>query len=303
MKAKSCFSTVLDPYRAGIEIAEELVAFHPEVIFLFSTIHYEGSPELLEAIYDVLESDEIILIGNTGDGIYERSQVAGAGVSALALNTDGAVKWHLSYEPGLGVAPHDTTKRCINRINEACTSAGPTLYFLAADFRTDSSEILMALQETTKAPVVGGLAGDDYSMKRCFVYANKKVLTDSIAILAMDGPLAYDIRIAHDLQPMGRSGEITESDGTTVCKIDNIPVMNFMEQEIGKPLDIVDEGSLTFKIMEHLNDGEYRICSLLLPDEKEYSQKISTLRYRRSYRDVPPSRLLPDFLHSGSLGL
>jgi len=123
MKAKSCFSTIMDPYRAGIEIAEELVPFHPEVIFLFSTIHYDGSPELVEGIYDVLESDDIILIGTTGDGFYERSQVAGAGVSALALDSGGSIKWHLSYESGLGATPCETTKRCVDRVNASCESS------------------------------------------------------------------------------------------------------------------------------------------------------------------------------------
>ncbi|MCD4654169.1 hypothetical protein K8T06_09550, partial [bacterium] len=66
MKTRSCYSINLDPYRAGIEIGEKIVDIRPEVIFLFSSIHYNGSPELAEAIYDVLGSNKTILIGNTG---------------------------------------------------------------------------------------------------------------------------------------------------------------------------------------------------------------------------------------------
>ena len=267
MKVKSCFSTNMDPYRAGIEIGAELAGIHPEVIFLFPTIHYEGSSELVEAIYDVLEADDTVLIGNTGDGFYERNKVANAGVSALGVNSGGAVRWHVVYESGVGEAPYEAAKRCVDRLNQACKSASPALYFLASDFRTDASEIIAALQETAVSPIVGGLAGDDSMFERCFVYVNHQVLTDSIAILAMDGAVAYDIRVAHTLQPIGRPGEITESEGTTVLTIDNIPAMDFIERELGKPLDIVDEGIVTFTLMEQESDKDRRVRSLLLPGE------------------------------------
>ena len=268
MKAKSCFSTNMDPYRAGIEIGEELIEINPEIIFLFPTIHYKGSSELTEAIYDVLETDDTVLIGNTGDGFYEANKVAGVGVSALGINSGGSIKWLLAYESGVGESPFETTKHCISRLNKLCKPSKPAIYFLASDFRTDASQINSALQEKAMAPVVGGLAGDDYKFENCFVYANRKVLTDTIAILAMVGEFSYDISLAHNLQPVGKTGVITKTEGTTVRSIDNISAMTFMERELGKPFGVVDEGIITLKLMEQNDNVKYRIRSLLLTDDK-----------------------------------
>lgn len=274
MKVKSCFSVNLDPYRAGVEIGDELAAMHPEVVFLFSSIHYDGSSLLLEGIYDALPSQETVLIGSSGDGFYEKNKVAGVGASALGINGGGAVRWLLDTQSGLETEPFDATRQCLERLNAACRPGDPRLYFLAADFRADTSQIVAALQESAAAPVVGGLAGDDHSIQRCFVYANRLVLTDAIAILAIDGDLPYDIRIAHDLEPIGKPGIITDQEGATVRTIDNIPAMDFLEQELGKPLNVVDEGTLTFKLMSSAPDGEQRIRSLLLPEDPRQDRSV-----------------------------
>jgi len=305
MQVKSCFSTNIDPYRAGIEIGEELAAIHPEVIFLFPTIHYNGSPELVEAIYDVLESDDTVLIGNTGDGFYERHKVAGAGVAALGMNSGGAVRWHVAYESDVGKTPFDAAAHCLTRLNATCSASEAALYFLASDFRTDASELIAALQETVTVPVVGGLAGDDYAFKHCFVYVNRMVLTDSIAILAVDGAISYDIRVAHTLQPVGRPGEITDSENTLIRTIDNIPAMDFITRELGKPLDVVDEGNITFKLMEQEHDGRHRIRSLLLPGDGEQHSGVKLFGGVEQGNHVqvclaPPDKIIQDVRDIGN---
>ena len=72
LKVKSYITQEPDPYRAGIEIASELEELNPEVIFVFSSIHYvKDNSELLDGIYDSIENKNLIVIGNSGDGIYE----------------------------------------------------------------------------------------------------------------------------------------------------------------------------------------------------------------------------------------
>ncbi|GBE29404.1 MAG TPA: hypothetical protein ENH10_04995 [Bacteroidetes bacterium] len=266
MNAKSCSSTITDPYRAGIEIGEGLASLQPEVIFLFPTIEYQGSPELVEGILDVLDSDDIVLIGNTGDGFYEYNKVGDSGVSALGMNSDGAVNWHIACESGVGSQPFEATERCFARLHEACKRSDPALYFLTTDFRTDTTEIIAAVQKSARGPVVGGSAGDDYTFSKCFVYANREVYTDCVAVLAVEGEIEFDILIANTMQPMGSSGKITEFEGTTIRMIDNIPAMEFVEREIGKPIVVIDQGIISLKLTEHMNDVNGRIRSVLLPD-------------------------------------
>jgi len=111
MQTKSAFSLNMDPYRAGIEIAESLQEIQPEIVFLFSSIHYNGSAELTEAIYNVMEQDDLLIVGCTGDGFYEQQKVANVGASALAINSNGKMQWHLSTAEGIGVAPYASTQK------------------------------------------------------------------------------------------------------------------------------------------------------------------------------------------------
>jgi hypothetical protein len=263
MKTKSCFSVNTDPYRAGVEIGEQLADINPEVIFLFSSIHYQGSPELLEAIYDELGSEDVVLIGNTGDGFFEQHKVANIGVTALGINSDKAISWHLACESGAQKDPHGATKRCLENLRKAC-SADPALYFITSDFRTDATKIISSIRETTSVPVVGGFAGDDFQKKQCFVYVNKQVTTDHIAMLAVEGPLAYDIRFANQQFPLGESGIVTECDDKQVRTIDHIPAMEFVEKQLGKPFADVDKGMVTLDLTNKA--GKRTIRCIRVPD-------------------------------------
>ncbi len=305
MKTASCFSTSLDPYRAGAQLGETLAALEPEVIFLFASIHLDGSTELAEAIYDALGSDDAVLIGCTGDGFYEKGAVADIGVSALGINSGGLVRWRVAHESGVADAPLAATERCIATLNAACAPASPAFYFLTTDFRTDTSQIIAALQRTVSAPVVGGSAGDDSSFERCFVYVNRQVLTDSVAVLAADGPLQHELLVAHALSPMGRPAQISAVDGATVRTIDHIPAMDFIERELGKPLDAVDEGILTLMLTDGADGRGRRIRSLLLPTERSDGagvQLFGSVR-RGDWAQVclaPSSRMLQDVREIGA---
>ena len=275
MKTKTTYSENLDPYKAGIELAENIKEIKPEIIFIFSSIHYNGSAELLEAIYDIIDNEKLIVFGNTGDGFYETNKVANIGISALAINTNGAVKWNLHYEKGIGKAPYKTAKKCLNSFKIKNLEHKSNFYFMATDFRTDGTEIMRGIQEIADAPIIGGMAADSYNMEKSFVYANKEVLEDSIVILAVVGKISFDISVAQNMKPVGKQGKITSSIGTQVKTINNMPAMDFIKQEIGKPLDSVDEGVITFKLTDDKNENQHEIRSLLL--SKEENNKSVTL--------------------------
>ncbi len=272
MKSKSTFSQNIDPYRAGIEIAEDLLEIQPEIIFLFSSIHYDGSAELTEAIYDVIDSEDLIIIGCSGDGFYERNMVANVGASALAINSNGTIQWQLEYERGVGLAPFETTRRCMKRLEKACPRA--RVYFLFSDFRTDASEIIRAAASSGKVPMIGGMAGDNFEMERCFVYINREVVIDSVAILALSGDFPFDIFTIHNTKPEGRMGTITRCKATTIQEINNIPAMQFVEEAMGKPFDYIDTGTITANVMSLDQPHLMRHHSLFLSKNAQHDTDI-----------------------------
>jgi len=291
----------MDPYRAGVEIGEQLADINPEVIFLFSTIHYQGSPELLEAIYEELGSDKVVLIGNTGTGFFEQHKVGNVGVTALAINSDKAIKWHLSLEGNAQKDPEGATKRCLSNLQQAC-SDDPALYFIASDFRADATKVISAIQETTSIPVVGGFAGDDFERKQCFVYANRQVTTDHIVMLAAEGPLAYDIRFANQQHPLGEMGIVTACDDKLIKSIDNIPAMEFVEKQLGKPFADIDMGIVTLDLTD--KDGKRTVRCIRVPDI-EHSGSAELFGSIEEDSEVhiclsPPEMIISDTRHVAS---
>jgi len=272
MKTQSTFSQNMDPYRAGLEIAGVLEGIEPEIIFLFSSIHYNGSEELAEAIYDVIDRDNLIVIGCTGDGFYERNMVANIGASALAINSNGAVQWRLDQEEGIGLSPFETTKRCFARLTKACPHS--RLFFLFSDFRTDASEVMRAASGSVSVPVIGGMAGDNFDMEQCFIYVNKKVVTDTVVLLAVDGDFPFEIFSVHNLKPEGNIGTLTECRSTTIHTIDNLPAMRFVEEAMGMPLEQLDTGTITANVMNPDDPQIMRHRSLLLSKDPDHDSDI-----------------------------
>jgi hypothetical protein len=250
MKALSAHTLELDPYRAGIVLADALAPVEPEVVLLFSTIAYGDSPELTEAIYDVL-GDRLVLIGCTGDGFFETRRSADIGAAALGINSGGTVKFHVSHASGASRDTRGATERCVRSLKDRFAPGGPDLVMLFADFRADGSAIERALSQSLGVPVVGGLAGDNnLMMQRSYTYANRGVLDDAIVVLGIQGALKFDIHVAHELKPVGRPGFVTSAGHTELRSIDGLSAMEFVEREIGRPVSRVDQGIVTLGMLD-----------------------------------------------------
>src|SRR5512136_2368837 len=100
MKAVSASTLDLDPYRAGVDLADGLASVAPEVVFLFSSIEFHDATELPQAIYDTLGNENLIIIGCTGEGYLETRKVADVGACALGINFEGSASLALVTSQG-----------------------------------------------------------------------------------------------------------------------------------------------------------------------------------------------------------
>ncbi|HEX7670904.1 MAG TPA: FIST N-terminal domain-containing protein [Polyangiaceae bacterium] len=260
MRARSCYTHELDPYRAGLELARSLAAIEPELVFLFPSIHYHGSAELTEALYEGLGRDDLVVVGNTGDGYYEAGHSGDIGVAALGIASAGAMRAVTSCASGVGADPRGAVERCVAGLGEAAKRA--QLVFLAVDFRTDSSQVVDALRRLLEVPVVGGLAGDDYRILRCFQYLNREVLEDAIVMVALEGDFAFSIQVAHNLRRVGKPGRVTAAEGVTIFSIDGAHPLDFINDQIGRPSLETDNGIITLMVVDQEGSPD-RLRSLL----------------------------------------
>lgn len=265
MQASSASTLSADPYRAGCELGAALAKIRPEVVFLFSSIQYGGSGELLEGLYDGIGYNDVVVIGNTGDGFYEAGEVGDLGAAALGLSSGGTVRWLITHDQGAKNAPAQTTRSVLDKMHGLTGPDKPAFMFLVSDFRADSSEIEKVIGSETDVPVIGGLAADDNQMHACSVYANREVLHDSIALLAAVGPVNYRIVIENSLTPVGMPGLVDSAEGAHVHRIDGISAMDFIERETGKPVLQSDRGVTSLAIIDGDRPDIKRLRSIV-PD-------------------------------------
>lgn len=272
MRALSASTSVFDPYRAGVALGEALAPIAPEVVVLFSSTRYSVA-EVLEGVYDGLERDEVIVVGNSGNGVYSTAGALDHGAAALGLNSDGQVRWALEHLEGLNSDLDAKFEQLMARLSSG--GAHPDFGLLVSDFRVDAGQIETLLGRWAPFPVVGGLATDNRQRSDCFLYVGRQVISDGLFVLAAYGDLRYSIGLGNSPQTIGHAGVVEQAQGTQLFRVDGVSATDFIARETGKPVLQSDQG----------------ILSLLVRDPQAPAEK----RLRTIVRDSP--------LHPGSLGL
>lgn len=274
MQAQSAASRIPDPYRAGLELGMALAPLAPEVVFLFTTEHYIADDAVLQGLYDGLEKDDVVVLGNCGFGFYEAHGAGFIGASALGLHSGGAIRWQLGIGRGVGADPAGATRAAIAAARAALDGRTPALFFLLADFRTDSAEIEKVLEHEVDTPVVGGLALDNNTPNICALFANRQRLEDCVLVLAADGPLRFEIFTANRLPLVGRPGVVDVAEGTLLRQISGVSAREFIVRESDQPLPTRMQGIVPLTFTNADNPEVRRTRSVLVsPEEGEAGQQ------------------------------
>lgn len=260
MRSKSVSTTIADPYRAALALGQSLAEIAPEIVFLFATVQYANWTEFMDGLYDGLDDPRVRVIGASGDGVHETSRTCEVGASALGISSDGAVRWHIATGNQVGSDPETAVRSALSQLAEALQGRKPAFYFLLSDFNTDASRIETVLRDEVDVPVVGGMAGDDNGkMAICCIFSDRSLLPDSLTMLAVDGPLSFQIHVGNSLSPVGAPGMIDDADGKSLIRIDGIDASAFVERETGKPVLHSDQGIVALTILNAGVDGEKKL--------------------------------------------
>ena len=263
MRTRSLTSQASDPYRAGLELGEGLSELKPEIVLLFSTVHYGRSDELLEGVSDGLENPQTLIIGNTGDGFFHHQCCGDVGCVAMGINSDGRVSWQWAMAQGVKEDPAGALSRAWSELQR--DEGPPDLVLMFSDFRTDASQFEAVLREQIQVPVVGGIAADDNQMLDCAVFANRQCLEDSLVLVGLRGQFEFSIQVGNSISAVGKPGVIEQAEGTNILRIDGLSAMDFIERETGKPVLQSDRGITSLTILDS-SDSEMRRLRSIVPD-------------------------------------
>ena len=102
-------------------------------------------------------------------------------------------------------------------------------------------------------PVIGGGAAPDFPIAMPWLggvqFYGNQVLTNSLPVLLISGPLKVSIGVAHGWSPVGKTAVVTRADDHTVYEIDGRPILDFYHRYLGagsepaiaNPLAILDD--------------------------------------------------------------
>ncbi len=263
MQAKSVSTTIVDPYRAALFLGQSLSEIQPEVVFLFATVHYSDWAEFMAGLYDGLDNPAVRVIGASGDGVHELARTCDVGAAALGLCSGGAVQWHVETGDQVGTDPEGAVRRALAKLATRLEGRTPAFYFLLSDFNTDASRIETVVRDEIAVPVIGGMAADDNDkMEHCCLFVDRAMVQDCVVLLAVDGPLSFQVHVGNSIAAVGAPGAVDEAQGRLVSRIGGMDAASFIERETGKPFLRSDQGSVALTILNAGQAGEKKLRAI-----------------------------------------
>jgi hypothetical protein len=81
-------------------------------------------------------------------------------------------------------------------------------------------------------PIVGGASGDQLRFQGTKQFCNTEVVSDSVVVLIMSGPLIYSCGVATGYTALGNRHLVTKVDGSTIHEIDGKPAINLYKDYV-----------------------------------------------------------------------
>ncbi len=262
MRYSSCATTVTDAYRAGIAVGEALAGLSPEVILLFASVSFEnGFAAFHDGLYDGLGTTDVLIIGGTGDGIYESSLACHYGVCALGITSDGNVRWSSAVEMSVASDSELAGKKCAESALSRLGAEPGWAFAIADGVKADGTRIVEGIRSVLSIPFVGGLSGDDRKFTRSRIFFNGREIEDGVAILLAAGALPFSMSSGSGWVPFGASGVVKESRANTIYRIDGLTAQQFIQEQTGKPVVEADLGMVPFAHYRN-DDGHFSLRAL-----------------------------------------
>lgn len=214
------------------ELQETLATgFSPTLAIVFMSVKQDR-----DAVRQMLDEQGIAVYGATTNGEFIDEHFEQGTICALLLDVDPA-HFFIRFEPLHGDDDRQVTARLALEALEKFSQ--PAFLLTASNLQTDVEEMISGILDIIPdANIAGGMAGDDHSFTRQYVFTGDRESDRAIMVLVLDGDhVAMKSRASHGWKPLGTEKTITKSSGARVYTIDNTPALDICLRYSGFAMD------------------------------------------------------------------
>lgn len=236
------------------QCAAALDGLEPQAGLLLAS-HDLDFDELLESIAEAYPSMD--LVGCSTLAPMSSAGELAEGSTTLTLFASDVLDFTVGLGTGMATDSGAATRNAVEEARRATEKPPALLVAMPSVEHVDPSQITKEIGSVLgpSVPVIGGGAAPDLPVAMPWLggvqFFGSRVLTDTLPVLLISGPLKVSIGIAHGWTPVGKTAIVTRSDGHVVYEVDNEPILNFYQRYLGvgsepavaNPLAIVDENS------------------------------------------------------------
>jgi small ligand-binding sensory domain FIST len=251
------------------------------IAFVFATsAHLPRMDRLLQIVRDVTGAAQIS--GCTGHGVLGRGTELEAvpGVSLLVLGGRGlrATAFLEGSLRGNDAAVAGAIARGVRQsLPESGSSDAALLVVLPDAFNLRPDALLQGLEKGLNGSprrgveVVGGIAAEDGSQQKTYLFCNEKVETNAVAGALLSGPFAVETNLTQSCRPIGPLRRVTRAARNLIFELDGRPAFEVFAEAARSPLlqDLRRALSCLFIGMpldpgtDRLHRGEYLVRNIV----------------------------------------
>ncbi len=268
---KRAISKNQDVSQALIEIKQQLGDEAYSFILFFASSSY--NPDEISKKFQRTFPNSMTL-GCTTAGEIFGGELLQNSIVAMAFDENSIKSFHIEVISNIDdlMQVNKVFKEFSKNIGIKISEINPEKYvgILITDGIKGSPENLIArINEITEIPFVGGSAGDDWKMDHTYIYANGKYYENAALIILLEPIKGYKVLKTQSFEPIGEVFTATDVDEKKKClkTINNVPAALFYAQQIGVPIEELQEQFVNYSIGHIIYDESYLHDSINFDDK------------------------------------
>ncbi|UFS71465.1 FIST C-terminal domain-containing protein [Geomonas sp. RF6] len=232
------YSILKNPEAAGKEAArkalEQKGPGKADFVFAFATVGY-NQQILVRSIREA--TSEAPLCGCSGEGVLTQGMVSETNFSVCVMAiTSDEVKFDRACIEDITSEPDYGGSRLAAEMKPFLRSDSRAFFLfvdgVTFDFDPFRAAFEKALSPEQVLPLFGGLAGDNWAVRKTYQYDDDKVLTQGMCCVVISGDVQVAWGINHGCVPIGSRRTITRSKGNVIYEIDGIPALQALREYV-----------------------------------------------------------------------